>query len=144
MDYINLTSHEQHNEADMPQSYPGIYGQLGPKEWAAKGWRRIIAIAAPSEGCRVKRYAVNEIDGLTARLIVADEVNIVTEAAAMEAAYAETQVQVRQQKIDNFSMSDLEQARFALALRNFNIPAQYQVTLDQAKEIWRKVVDKEI
>lgn len=52
------------------------------QDWAAVGWRRVVAVAAPTAGFRATSYGVHEIDGLTCDLTVATEINIATETAA--------------------------------------------------------------
>ena len=56
------------------------------EQYNAAGYREQVSIDNPIEGFRVVKYAVQEIDSTTCKLIVAEQVNIAEEQAAQEAA----------------------------------------------------------
>lgn len=141
MKYANIIT----NQIMADECYMPTY--TGPNEWPsaaerwerqkAKGWRKVTVEDAPSAGCRIVSQGIVELDGESARLIVTAEKNIAEEQAEQAAA-------ARKDKLDNFQAYGLDLLKFAFQLRNLNVPEANKVTLAQAKEVWRQIVDKEI
>ena len=141
MKYANLLSGQIIGDERWLPTY------AGPNEWPspadlwkrrqAKGWRGVAIEDAPSAGCRITSQGIVEIDADTCHLTVTAEKNIAEEEAARAAAE-------RQDKLDNFRAHDIDLLTFAFNLRNLKVPDANKVTLAEAKEVWRKIVDKEI
>jgi hypothetical protein len=55
-------------------------------DWAALGWREVVATDVPAAGYRVASYGVQELTSLTCKLTVASSVDIAAEQAANLAA----------------------------------------------------------
>lgn len=65
-----------------------LNGKFNPSEtnYSEAGYRERVSVDLPSEGFRVVKYAVQEIDTTTSKLIVAEQVNIAEEAEAARQA----------------------------------------------------------
>lgn len=70
------------------------------KDWSTVGWREVASVDDAPVGDRATQYTVEEIDGLTCRLVVAKTVNIAEEKAADDAARAEQAAQIESEQKD--------------------------------------------
>jgi hypothetical protein len=152
MKYYNVKTRQYADELPVPTVpfavkagvVQGTANAASIAEWQrAQGWRVVKLCQTAGEGWRVDEWMHTDDDGINCNLIIAHAADVAKEQADAAEAQAAAVIAARQAKLDNFEARDIELMEFALRLRNYNISAQYQVTLEQAKEIWRKVVDRE-
>jgi len=104
---------------------------VGFAHWQAQGWRIVQSVDDPTAGYRVLTYAPEEIDATYCKLIVATEKNLAEEPAEQEAAEAAALAQ----RLVDFDITNKELFQIIMGIRNANIPEQYQVTIQEGKDI---------
>ena len=104
---------------------------VGFAHWQAQGWRIVQSVDDPTAGYRVLTYAPEEIDATYCKLIVATEKTLAEESAEQEAAEAAALAQ----RLVDFDITNKELFQIIMGIRNANIPEQYQVTIQEGKDI---------
>ena len=105
--------------------------------WKTKGWRKVLLIDSPLVDYAVIRFSPQDIDGENCRLIIAEQKSL----ADIATEQAEQAIIDKNNRIDNVEITQKQLLEIMIKLHNLKVPAQYKVTIEEAKQLVRNVLN---